>query len=234
MAASQRQERRVSDLDDVIPTGRRAVTRQKILEAAYALFTVQSVNLVGVDTISARSGVAKMTLYHHFQAKENLVLAYLDLRAKRWTVGWLKAGVKTRGATPRARLLAIFDLFHEWFEADGFEGCPFLRIICESEVGSPVHKATATKLGQIESFVGQLARSADLPDPNGLAAAWMMLMEGAIMSARAGRKDAALKAKEAAAVLLAAWGRKPVKTAALKTASVKRGAKAARKRKPSR
>ncbi|MGE3334287.1 MAG: TetR/AcrR family transcriptional regulator [Rhodospirillaceae bacterium] len=219
----------MSDLEDVIPTGRRAVTRQKILEAAYALFTAQGVNLVGVDTISARSGVAKMTLYHHFKAKENLVLAYLDLRAKRWTVGWLKAGVKARGATPSARLLAIFDLFHEWFGADGFEGCPFLRIICESEVGSPVHKATALKLGQMESFVGQLARSAKLPDPNGFASAWMMLMEGAIMSARAGHRDAALKAKDAAEVLLEAWSRRPVKTA-----SIKRRTKAAPKRKPSR
>src|SRR5262249_30770041 len=154
----------------------------KILEAAYDLFSAQGVTLVGVDTISARSGVAKMTLYHHFQSKENLVLAYLDLRAKRWTVGWLKAGVKTRGASPRARLLAIFDLFQEWFEADGFEGCPFLRIICESDIGSPVHKATAQKLLQIENFVAQLARTADLPDPNDLAGAWMMLMEGAIMS----------------------------------------------------
>ncbi|MCA0200681.1 MAG: TetR/AcrR family transcriptional regulator [Proteobacteria bacterium] len=222
----------MSDLDDVIPTGRRAVTRQKILEAAYTLFTAQGVNLVGVDTISARSGVAKMTLYHHFHAKENLVLAYLDLRAKRWTVGWLKAGVKTRGATPRARLLAIFDLLHEWFEDEGFEGCPFLRIICESDVGSPVHKATALKLGQIENFLGQLARSDNLPDPNGLASVWMMLMDGAIMSARAGRKDAALKAKQAAAVLLDAWGRKPAKSGS--PAPVKRRAKAAPKRKPSR
>jgi AcrR family transcriptional regulator len=219
----------LSDLDDAIPTGRRAVTRQKILEAAYALFTAQGVNLVGVDTISARSGVAKMTLYHHFQAKENLVLAYLDLRAKRWTVGWLKAGVTARGATPNARLLAIFDLFQEWFASDGFEGCPFLRIICESDVGSAVHKATAAKLGQIESFVAQLARSAGLPDPNGLAGAWMMLMEGAIMSARAGQKDAALKAKEAAALLLEAWSRKPVKLG-----PAKRRAKTALKRKPSR
>jgi len=81
----------------------------------------------------------------------------------------------------------------------------------------------------MESFIGQLVRGAGLPDPNGLASAWMMLMEGAIMSARAGRKDAALKAKAAAAVLLGAWGRK-----AAKPASVKRRTKAAPKRKPSR
>lgn len=198
------------DTDDLIPSGRRGATRLKILEAAYDLFSAQGVTPVGVDTISARSGVAKMTLYHHFRSKENLVLAFLDLRAKRWTVGWLRNGVKTRGKTPRARLLAVFDLLQEWFEADSFEGCPFLRIICENDIGSPVHKATAQKLGQIEAFMAQLARAAKLPDPDGLAGAWMMLMEGAIMSARAGQKDSAARARRAAEVLLESWSKAPL------------------------
>ena len=222
----------VSEIDDIQP-GRRGVTRQKILEAAYALFTAHGVKLVGVDTISAHANVAKMTLYHHFGAKENLVLAYLDLRAKRWTVGWLKAGVAARAHDPRARLLAVFDLLHDWFEADGFEGCPFLRIICESEVGSPVHKATAQKLGQIENYLGQLARAASLPDPTAFAAAWMMLVEGAILSRRSGQKNAALTAKRAGGALLNAWTGKGAK--AVKKAGAKPPArKSSTNRKPAR
>jgi len=63
----------------------------------------------------------------------------------------------------------------------------------------------------MESFIAQLARAAKRPDPQGLASAWMMLMEGAIMSARVGQKNAALKAKQAAAILLDGWGKaKPV------------------------
>lgn len=218
----------MNDTNDLIAPGRRTATRQKILEAAYDLFSAGGVSLVGVDTICARSGVAKMTLYHHFGAKENLVLAFLDLRAKRWTVGWLKDGVMGRATAPRDRLLAIFDLFHEWFAEDGFEGCPFLRIICETDVGSPVHKATAQKLAQIQNFVAQLARAAKLPDPGGFASAWMMLMEGAIMSARSGQPDSALKAKQAAAVLLDAWGRKRGKAPTRKRAAARKSARPAR------
>ncbi len=222
----------MKDSDDTLLSGRRARTRQKILEAAYDLFSAQGASAVGVDTISAHSGVAKMTLYHHFHAKENLVLAFLDLRAKRWTVGWLKAGVTARASAPRERLLAIFDLFHAWFKDDGFQGCPFLRIICESDIGSPVHKATAQKLAQIQNFVAQLARAAKLPDPQGLAVAWMMLMEGSIMRARAGQTDAALKARRAGEVLLDAWSGKPIRASARKASSPKapRRKKSARKR----
>lgn len=222
----------MSDTDDYLLSGRRAVTRQRILEAAYNLFSAQGVTLVGVDTISARSGVAKMTLYHHFQAKENLVLAFLDLRAKRWTLGWLKTGVANRASAPRDRLLAVFDLMGEWFAEDDFQGCPFLRIICESEVGSPVHKATAQKLAQIQNYFLQLAKAAKVPDPQGLAAAWMMLMEGAIMSARAGQGDAARKARQAGEVLLDAWAtqaaRKPARRATARKAPARK--KAARNR----
>ena len=36
------------------------------------------------------------------------------------------------GRNPQARLLAIFDGFHEWFLADGFEGCSFINVLLES------------------------------------------------------------------------------------------------------
>jgi AcrR family transcriptional regulator len=40
--------------------------RERILEAAYELFSRQGIRAVGIDTIIERSGVARMTLYRHF------------------------------------------------------------------------------------------------------------------------------------------------------------------------
>jgi hypothetical protein len=63
--------------------------RERVLAAAYDLFSHKGVRGVGVDSIIASAGVAKMTFYRHFPAKENLVLAFLRRREQLWTLGWL-------------------------------------------------------------------------------------------------------------------------------------------------
>src|SRR5215212_3698030 len=59
--------------------------RSRILEAAYELFSRRGIRAVGIDAIIRESGVARMTLYRHFKSKDELVLAYLELREARWT-----------------------------------------------------------------------------------------------------------------------------------------------------
>lgn len=54
----------------------------KILHTTIALFNEQGINISGVDLISARSGVAKMTLYKYFESKNGLIKAYLDFISK--------------------------------------------------------------------------------------------------------------------------------------------------------
>jgi len=229
--SSSNQERHLSDQNGHKNLGRRGATRQKILEAAYDLFVADGVQAVGVDTISAHSGVAKMTLYHHFRSKEALVLAFLDLREKKWTVGWLKAEVTRRTRDPRDGLLAIFDLYDEWFGTRGFEGCPLTRVLCESPVGSTVHKAGAAKVDQLLKFTIDLAREAKLPDPKSFGHAWMILMQGAAISARGGHRDAARKAKRAGVVLLQSWAAsKPAPKAKRAVSTRGAGAKGAKRR----
>ena len=98
--------------------------RERILEAAYELFSQHGIRAVGVDAIVARSGVARMTLYRHFPSKEALALAFLERREQLWTKDWLQREVERRTDDPRARLLAIFDTFDTWFRRDDFEGAP--------------------------------------------------------------------------------------------------------------
>src|SRR5207245_8868855 len=96
--------------------------RERVLSAAYDLFSRQGIRAVGIDTIIARAGVAKMSFYRHFPSRDELVLAFLQKREQLWTHEWLEAEVNRRAVTPRKRLLAIFDVFDEWFQREAFEG----------------------------------------------------------------------------------------------------------------
>src|SRR5689334_24112269 len=103
--------------------------RERILDAAYELFSRQGIQAVGVDAVISRSGVARQTLYRHFASKQDLVLAFLERREQEWTRRWLEEEVRTRATDPASRLLAIFDVFDEWFGRPDFEGCSFINVM---------------------------------------------------------------------------------------------------------
>src|SRR5918992_4466776 len=104
---------------------RPSAPRERVLETAYELFSRRGIRAVGVDEVIDRAEVAKATLYRHFPSKDDLVLAFLERREQLWTRELVEAGARERGATPEEQLLAIFDVFDEWFQQDDYEGCSF-------------------------------------------------------------------------------------------------------------
>ncbi len=181
--------------------------RERILQAAYELFSQHGIRAVGIDTIIAHSGVAKMSLYKHFRSKEDLVLAFLERRETLWVHEWLEAGMLTRDVTPEGRLVAIFDIFDGWFQEQTFEGCSFINVLLESVPNSPVHQAAAAQLAGIRKIIAAQATAARLADPEKFAQMWHFLMKGCIVSAGEGNRQAAQQAKEAGTILLANWPR---------------------------
>jgi AcrR family transcriptional regulator len=181
--------------------------RERILRAAYELFSQQGIGAVGIDTIIAKSGVAKMSLYRHFKSKEELVLAFLKQREALWTRQWLEAEIMATGTTPADRLLAIFDVFDQWFQKPDFEGCSFINVLLESAPNSSVRLAAVEHLASIRTIISGQAREGRLSDPEKFAHMWHFLMKGCIVSANEGNRDAAKQAKEAGIVLLNNWPR---------------------------
>ena len=181
--------------------------RQRILDTAYDLFSRHGVRAVGVDRIVAESGVAKMSLYRHFPSKDALVLTFLQEREQRWTNDWLADEVAQRGDSPGARMLAIFDVFGEWFRLTDFEGCSFINVLLEfDDRESEVRQASVVHLGNIRSFVSGLAEDAGAADPDGLARKWHILMKGSIVAAGEGDLQAAERAQDMGRLLLADVG----------------------------
>ena len=176
--------------------------RDRILSAAYELFSRRGIRDVGVDEVIERAGVAKASLYRHFPSKDDLVVAFLRLREERWTVGWVEAEARRRGRTPEEQLLAIFGLFDEWFHRDDFEACSFINVLLEMGPGHPAGTASVQHLANIRSIVSKLAEEAGLREPDSFARSWHILMKGSIVSAAEGDEEAARRAKSMARLLI--------------------------------
>jgi AcrR family transcriptional regulator len=181
--------------------------RDRILDAAYGLFSRAGIRAIGVDTITAEADVAKMTLYRNFASKNDLAIAFLAMREERWTRGWVQAELQARADTPAGQLLAAFELFSEWFAREDFEGCAFVTSLLEfADRADPVRGACVTHLANIRAFLCELATAVGVADPERFAAQWHILMKGSIIAALEGDADAAMKAREMGLLLLAREG----------------------------
>jgi len=181
--------------------------RERVLETAYRLFSKHGTRAVGVDRIIAESGVAKMTLYRNFASKDDLILAFLERREERWTRDWLQETVKRRSATPAQRLLAVFDVFGEWFAREDFEGCSFINVMLElDDPGSPVRRESVRQLSEIRGFIAGLAKEAGVEEADAFARQWHILMKGCIVAAAEGDRQAAARARELGTLLLSHHG----------------------------
>jgi AcrR family transcriptional regulator len=177
--------------------------RERVLTAAYELFSRRGIHAVGTDEVIARAGVAKATLYRHFATKNDLVLAVLERRETIWTHGLIEEQSRQRGSTPAEQLLAIFDVLHDWFQKrDGFEGCSFINVLLELGPDHPAGQASIAHIDHVRDIVRRRAVAAGLIDVEDFAWSCHLLMKGAIILAAIGDLDAAQRARKMAVALI--------------------------------
>lgn len=180
----------------------RVDARERIISTAYELFSRRGIRDVGVDEVIERAGVAKATLYRHFPSKDDLVLAFLERREQRWTLGMVEAGARQRGGTAEEQLLGIFDVFDGWFHSKEFDACAFINVLLEMGSRHRLGQASIGYLANIRAIIATLATEADLQDPDEFAHSWHILMKGSIVSAAEGDVRAAQRARQMAVALL--------------------------------
>jgi AcrR family transcriptional regulator len=179
--------------------------RERVLVVAYDLFAQRGIRDVSIDEIVASSGVARATLYRYFKSKDELALAFLERREQRWTFGAVEAEARRRGETAEERLLAIFDVFDEWFHRDDFEACSFVNVLFEMRPAHRLGQASIGHLHNIRRMVERLAAEAGIAAPVEFARSWHILMKGSIVSATEGDLLAARRAQDMARALIQSY-----------------------------
>lgn len=186
---------------DVPVSGKRGSARQRLLSAASELFYSEGVNTVGIDRVIEYAGVAKASLYDCFGSKEELIRAYLQARL---VVRQGRLGDRlARYATPREKILGVFDDMAEVMARPDYRGCPFVRASAEAKPGSAAKEVCCESRAWTRALFTGLARDAGAADPESLGRQLQMLYDGAAVAAEAdGNRDAAATARAMAVLAL--------------------------------
>ncbi len=178
--------------------------RERLLAAANELFYSEGVHTVGIDRVIERAGVAKASLYGTFGSKEELVLAYLQLRSA--TRQRRITERLARHTEPRARVVAFFELLGELVAEPTFRGCAFVNASAEGPRDeSKVSNTCVDSRAWTKRLLVELARDAGARNPEQLGRQLALLYDGAIVAAATDRDpSAAQEALAAAQVLLGA------------------------------
>ena len=112
--------------------------------------------------------------------------------------------VEAKGRTPKARLLAVFDVAETWFRQNDFYGCLFINAVGEhSETDTPLRHVCHEYKRMMSGFIRDLCEKLGARNPDALADEIALLLEGAIVTAQVSQKPEAAKiAKRAAKVLI--------------------------------
>jgi AcrR family transcriptional regulator len=181
-----------------------SAARERILETAERLFYRDGYRAVGVDTIVAESGVAKMTLYRHFPSKDALIAAYLE-RTNEQLLAWME-GLIAPNDDPRKALEAVFEGVAKLASSPECLGCAFVGAAGEfPEPDHPGHRAAVDHKRAVVGRLRELAEQAGARNPNVLAEELLLIMDGAWSAVRVfGPGSHGRRASQAAKDLIAA------------------------------
>jgi AcrR family transcriptional regulator len=153
----------------------RALTHDRIIQGAYALFYRHGFARVSMDAIAIRAGITKRTLYGHFDSKDTLlgeVLHHHHALALARIETWA-------GSLDRSDPKSIDQLFSDialWSSGRRWSGAGFTRLVMELAdlPGHPARKIARRHKAAVESRLSLALGSAEA------GAEIMLLVEGTL------------------------------------------------------
>jgi AcrR family transcriptional regulator len=157
--------------------------RERIVACAQDLFHRHGIRGVGVETIAEAAGTNKMTLYRHFGSKDELILEYLNYKGKKADEIW----AQVEAASPDDPVGQLYQFVEKAsvFIAEDQRGCDLANAAVElTEEGHPGLRVIEEFKVRQRERLARLCRAAGASEPELLADALVLLMEGARVSRR--------------------------------------------------
>lgn len=159
----------------------------RVLAAADELFYARGISDVGVKELRQTADVSLNGLYGRFGSKDGVIVEYLNRRHASW-IGSLSAAVMAHEQRAE-RLDALFAWLGDWFAQPQFNGCAFINARAEaSALDSRGIEMVEGHSADLRALLGEIAWGELDAD------ALFLLVEGAIVTAQAGDRDAAGRA----------------------------------------
>ena len=157
--------------------------RQQLIDTALTLFYQSGIHSVGINEILAVSGIAKRTLYIHFESKEALIFAALQQRHEVF-ITWLEQKL-AKTTSDKQVIQTLFSALESWFcnkepELGDFRGCFFINTSAEfSDINSDIFTFCHHHKQQVKQVIANhlTSKNSELID------AICIMKEGAIVTA---------------------------------------------------
>ena len=183
--------------------------RERIINAARELFYSRGIRSVSVDEIAAAAQTNKMTLYRHFDSKDQLVAEYLKSLSRCWN-GMADEAERAHPGDADAQL-------HAWIEEMGRNlskaqdrGCPMANAAVElPEKDHPARAVIEQYKTEQRARLARLCKDAGYRNPDQLGDEIFLLFEGACVSIQSvGQRGPGARFTEVALGMLKARSRK--------------------------
>jgi AcrR family transcriptional regulator len=153
--------------------------RERLIEIAIELFYQEGIRAIGIDTVVARSGVSKSSLYRTFASKDELIAAVAEEQNRRFWQWWDET-VQRHVGEPRRQIEVLFEGISGQIANPQFRGCPFINLA--TEFPDRLHPGTAiacTNKKEVCERLRVMARNLGARDPRQLGDQLALLIDGA-------------------------------------------------------
>ena len=156
-------------------------TRRRILEVAHDLFYRDGFARAGVDAIAEAAGITKRTLYYHYESKDALLAAVLDVQHE-ITLARIVRWASRASGDPATMVESVFAEFARWARKPAWKGSGFTRVAMELAdlPGHPARAAARRHKAALEGWFAEQFAQSGVGRPRDLARQVMLLIEGCL------------------------------------------------------